>query len=118
MTTRERTGDHMYRIEWIWPLLPVGALILLITPWVGGTLAVVVVLILAVAILVALVGAIAATPFLLARAVLRRRRSDRGLPAYTAQAKVRRAPLPTAAGEQPAVLGTRAAPVRRPPLKP
>jgi hypothetical protein len=92
----------MYRIEWIWPLAPIGALTLLMVPWVGAVLAVVMVLIVAVAILVALVGAIAATPFLLARAVRRRRRSGRALPAYTAQATVSRASLLTAAGRRAA----------------
>ena len=97
----------MYRIEWIWPLAPIGALTLLMVPWVGGVLAVLMVLIVAVAILLALVGAmvgaIVATPFLLARAVRRHRRSGRALPAYTAQATVSRASLLTGAGEQSTV---------------
>jgi hypothetical protein len=38
-----------YRIEWIWPLAPIGALPLLIIPWVGAVLAVLVVLIVAAA---------------------------------------------------------------------
>jgi hypothetical protein len=92
----------MYRIEWIWPLAPIGALTLLIIPWVGAFLVVVAVLIVAVAMLVALVGAIVATPFLLARAVHRRRRSGRALPAYTAQATVSRASVLTAARRQAA----------------
>ena len=91
-----------YDIEWIWPVGPIAALTLLMTPWVGAMLALVVVLLVAVALLVALVGAIVATPFLLARAVRRRRRSGRALPAYTAQATVRRASLLTAAGRQAA----------------
>jgi hypothetical protein len=92
----------MYRIEWIWSLAPIGALTLLMIPWVGAMLAVVVVVLVAVAILVAVVGAIVAMPLLLARAVRRHRRSGRALPAYTAPAAVSRASLLSAAGRQAA----------------
>jgi hypothetical protein len=102
----------MYRIEWIWPVVPIGALTLLIVPWVGAALGVLVVLIVAVAFLVALIRAIVAIPFLLARAVHRRRRSGRAVHAHTAQARVSRAPLLTAAGRQPAAPEARAALVR------
>jgi hypothetical protein len=101
-----------YAIELIWPAAPLGAVALLMVPFVGAMLVVVVVLLVAVAILVALVGAIVAMPFLVARAVRRRRRSGRALPAYTAQAKVRKASLLTAAGEQTVVPEAPAAPVR------
>jgi hypothetical protein len=102
----------MYRIEWIWPLVPLGVLTLLIIPWVGAVLAVVVVLVVAVAILAALVGAIVAIPYLLARAVRSHWRSGRALPAYTAQAKVRTASLLTEAGERAALRQAPAAPLR------
>jgi hypothetical protein len=75
-----------YDIEWIWPLAPIAVLTLLISPWAGAVLAVVVLLLVAVAILAALVATIVATPFLLARAVLRRRGSGRTRPAHAAQA--------------------------------
>jgi hypothetical protein len=91
----------MYRIEWIWPLAPIGALTLLIIPWVGAMLAVVIALIVVVAILAALVGAIVAMPFLLARAVYRHWRSGRALPAHAAQA-VNKASLLTSAGRHAA----------------
>ena len=102
----------MYRIEWIPPLALIGALTLLITPFLGAMLAVVVVLIVAVAILVAVVGAIVAVPFLLARAVHRHRRSGRALPADTAQATVGRASQPTATGRRAATPEASAALVR------
>jgi Flp pilus assembly protein TadB len=102
-----------YAIELIWPAAPLGAVALLMVPFVGAMLVVAVVLLVAVAILVALVGAIVAMLFLVARAVRRRRRrrrrSGRALPAYTAQAKVRKL---TAAGEQTVVPEAPAAPVR------
>ena len=81
-------------------------------PWLGALLAVVMVLLVAVAILVALVGAIVAIPFLLARAVHRRRRSGRALPAHTAQATVSRASLLTDAGRRAAAPEAPAALVR------
>jgi hypothetical protein len=102
----------MYRIEWIWPLAPIGALTLLIIPWVGATLAVLVVLLVAVAILGALVGAIIALPFLLARAVLRRRRSGRAQPAHTAQPTASRASPLTSTGRQASAPKASAALVR------
>jgi hypothetical protein len=91
-----------YEIEWIWPVAPLAALALLAVPFVGAMFAVVFVVLFAVAILVALAGAIVAIPLLLARVVRRRRRSGRALPAYTAEATVSRASLPTAARRQAA----------------
>jgi hypothetical protein len=102
----------MYRIEVIWPLVPLGALTLLIIPWVGAMLAVVAVLIVAVAMLVALVGAIVALPFLLARSVHRHWRSGRALPAHTAQATVNKASLLTSAGRPAAAPQSSAALLR------
>jgi hypothetical protein len=102
----------MYRIEWIWPLVPIGVLVLLTLPLVGVVFAGLVVLLFAAAILVALVGAIVAMPFLVVRAVRRHRRSGRALPANPAQATVSRASSLTAAGRQtapphaPAALGS------------
>jgi hypothetical protein len=87
----------MYRIEWIWPLVPIGVLVLLTLPLVGVVFAGLVVLLFAAAILVALVGAIVALPFLLVRAVRRHRRSGRPLPANPAQTTVSgTSPLPVA----------------------
>ena len=91
-----------YRIEWIWPVAVLGVLTPLMIPWFGAMLAVVVVLLVALAILVALVGAIVATPFLLVRAANRRRRSGRALPANNWQPSVSRPSLLTAAGRQAA----------------
>jgi hypothetical protein len=102
----------MYRIEWIWPLAPIGALALLMVPVAGAMLGLVIVLLVAVAILVALVGAIVAPPFLLFRALRRRSRSSRKLPAYTARAKARKASPLTAAAQHAAVRQAPAGPVR------
>jgi hypothetical protein len=98
----------MYRIEWIWPLALLGAPAMLMVPFVGAMLAVV--LIVAVA-LVALAGAIVATPFLLFRAV-RRHESGRALPADTAQSNVKKVSLLTAVRERAATPKPTAAPVR------
>ena len=92
-----------YRIEWIGPAALIGALTLLTIPVVGAMVGLAVVLLVAAAILVALVGAIVALPFLLVRAVHRRWRSGQARPAYLAQTKVRTEPLLTVAGEQAAV---------------
>jgi hypothetical protein len=80
-----------YRIEWIGPVAGIGALTLLMVPVFGPMLALAVVGIVGVAIVLALVGAIVAMPFLVARAVRRHRRSGRARPAYVAQAE---APAP------------------------
>jgi hypothetical protein len=98
----------MYRIEWIWPLAPIGALTLLIIPWVGAVLALLVVLAVAVAILAALVGGIVALPFLLVRAVHRHWLRSREVPAHTPQATVSRPSLLTA-GRQAAAPGAQGA---------
>ena len=62
-----------YRIEWIGPVAGIGALTLLMVPVFGPMLALAVVGIVGVAIVLALVGAIVAMPFLLVRAVRRSR---------------------------------------------
>jgi hypothetical protein len=92
----------MYRIEWIWPLLPIGALTLLTLPLVGVVFAGLVVLLFAAAILGALVGAIVALPFLLVRAVRRHGRSGRALPAQTGQSTASKASRLPAAARQAA----------------
>jgi hypothetical protein len=92
----------MYRIEWIWPLAPIGVLILLTLPLVGVVFAGLVVLVFAVAILGALVGTIVALPFLLVRAVRRHGRSGRALPAHTGQPTASRASRLPAAARQAA----------------
>jgi len=73
-----------YRIEWIGPVAAIGALTLLMVPVFGPMLALAVVGIVGVAIVLALVGAIVAMPFLLVRAVRRRLQSGRALPANIA----------------------------------
>jgi O-antigen/teichoic acid export membrane protein len=92
-----------YRIEWIGPAALIGALTLLMIPVVGAMVGLAVVLLVAAATLVAIVGAIVALPFLLVRAVHRRWRSGQARPAYIAQTKVRKEPLLTVVGEQAAV---------------
>jgi hypothetical protein len=99
----------MYRIEWIWPVAVFGVLTLPMVPWFGALLAVLMVLTVAAAILVALVGAILAPPFLLARAVHRHWRSGGAQPVDTAQATASRAPLLTGRGPQTAAPEARAA---------
>ena len=74
----------MYRIEVIWPLIPLGALTLLVTPWFGAMLAVFAVLIVAATVLVTLVGSIVALPVVLALVARRHWRSGRALPTATA----------------------------------
>jgi hypothetical protein len=99
----------MYRIEWIWPLAPIGVLVLLTLPLVGVVFAGLVVLLFAAAILVVLVGAIVAMPFLLVRAIRRHQRSGRTLPANPAQATVRGTSRLPAARPQAAALKAPAA---------
>ena len=97
-----------YRIEWIGPIAGLGVVSLLMVPFVGAALAVVVVLTLAVAIPLALVGAIVAVPFLLVRAVHRHPRSGRARPTYIANPKVReQTTVPAGTVSHPALSGLR-----------
>ena len=98
----------MYRIEWIWPLAPLGALILLTLPLAGVVFAGLLVLLSAAAIFVALVAAIIAPPVLVARAVHRHWRSGGTQPADTSQARVSRAAVLIGRGPQTAAPQARA----------
>jgi membrane protein implicated in regulation of membrane protease activity len=93
----------MYRTELIWPAAAIGAVFLLMLPFVAAMLAVVVVVVVAVAIPVGLVGAIAAVPLLVIRTVRRHRRNGRSRPVYIEQMEMGKAPSLRAAGAQAAV---------------